>query len=259
MGLLGTLRFLAEHPLTADRRVRTLARFLRWQLASRLAPGPIAVDFVASARLLVSRGMTGATGNIYVGLHEFEDMAFLLHLLRPTDLFVDVGANVGSYTILAAAVVGAHCIALEPGPKAFERLEDNVRLNGADTRVQAYQIGAGDRRGQLQFTLGLDTVNHVVDSTSSEAGEPAVTVDVVPLDELLQGASPVTLIKLDVEGFEAKVLEGAEQTLERPELKAVIMETKARVPAMGSMMRGCTRACGGIGSPLTATRRLSVA
>lgn len=51
--------------------------------------------------------MTGATGNIYVGLHEFEDMAFLLHVLRRTDLFVDVGANIGSYTILAGGAAGA--------------------------------------------------------------------------------------------------------------------------------------------------------
>jgi hypothetical protein len=56
-------------------------------------------------------GMTGATGNLYVGLHEFEEMAFLLHFLRPGDLFADVGANVGSYTILAAVAVerGTHC------------------------------------------------------------------------------------------------------------------------------------------------------
>lgn len=46
--------------------------------------------------------MTGATGNWYCGLQEYEDMSFVLHALRPGDLFVDVGANIGSYSILAA-------------------------------------------------------------------------------------------------------------------------------------------------------------
>ncbi len=58
--------------------------------------------------------MTGATGNIYAGLHEFDDMAFFLHLLRPEDMFADVGSNIGSYTILASGVVGAKSVAFEP-------------------------------------------------------------------------------------------------------------------------------------------------
>jgi thymidylate synthase len=63
--------------------------------------------------------MTGATGNIYAGLHEFEDMAFLLHLLRSEDMFADVGSNIGSYTILASGVVGAKSVAFEPVPSTY--------------------------------------------------------------------------------------------------------------------------------------------
>ena len=73
--------------------------------------------------------MTGATGNIYAGLHEFNDMAFCLHLLRSGDLFVDVGANIGSYTVLASKVAGANSITLEPVPQTFERLKRNVNIN----------------------------------------------------------------------------------------------------------------------------------
>ena len=61
----------------------------------------------------------GATGNLYVGLHEFEEMAFLLHFLRRGDLFADVDANVGSYTILAAVAVGTEAIAFEAGKSAL--------------------------------------------------------------------------------------------------------------------------------------------
>ncbi|WP_017364163.1 hypothetical protein, partial [Methylococcus capsulatus] len=101
MGILNTLSFLLNHPLSQGRKLPALARFVRWQLGSRLLPGEVVCPFVNDACLVVRPGMTGATGNLYVGLHEFEDMAFLLHYLRPEDLFVDVGANVGSYTVLA--------------------------------------------------------------------------------------------------------------------------------------------------------------
>jgi hypothetical protein len=60
------------------------------------------------------KGLTGATGNWYCGLDAFEDMAFLLHFMREEDLFVDVGANIGSYTILAGNEVGAETIEIEP-------------------------------------------------------------------------------------------------------------------------------------------------
>jgi hypothetical protein len=100
MGLLNTLRFIVEHPLNSGKRLASLRRFAAWQIGSRLVPGPVVVEFVGGTRLLVAPGQTGATGNLYAGLHELPEMAFVLHLLRPGDLFVDIGANIGSYTPL---------------------------------------------------------------------------------------------------------------------------------------------------------------
>ena len=62
----------------------------------------IIVPWVGDSRFITGSGETGLTGNIYVGFHEYEEMLFLLHALQPTDTFVDVGANVGEYTILAS-------------------------------------------------------------------------------------------------------------------------------------------------------------
>jgi hypothetical protein len=97
--------------------------------------------FANDTRLLVCRGMVGATGNLYVGLQEFEEMAFMLHQLRPDDVFVDVGANVGAYTLLAGTA-GARCVAFEPVPATFRALRDNVRLNGLQTRVRVVRSGS---------------------------------------------------------------------------------------------------------------------
>jgi hypothetical protein len=98
MQLLRLLAFVWFHPLNARGRLRAMGRVLRWQVSSRLLAGSIALPFVESSQLFARRGMAGATGNWYCGLHEVEEMGFVLHFLREEDMFLDVGANVGSYT-----------------------------------------------------------------------------------------------------------------------------------------------------------------
>jgi FkbM family methyltransferase len=217
------LKFVWNHPLNFGDRWRALLRVLRWQLAARLMPGPIGLPFVEDTYLFARRGMTGATGNWYCGLHELQEMAFLLHVLRSGEHFVDVGANVGSYTVLAG-VVGAKVTAVEPIPSTFRQLADNVILNGLSERVQCHNIGLSASNGVLRFTANLDTVNHVL-ATNEEV--PAIEVPVMRLDDLpaLADSMNPIMIKLDVEGHELAVLQGAERVLADPVLLAVIMET----------------------------------
>jgi len=221
MSALRSLNFIARHPLNRRGPWRALWRFTSWQIATRLGAASIAVPFVDDTRLLVARGMRGATGNVYCGLHEFEDMAFVLHALRPSELFVDVGANVGSYSVLAAGVVGAQVLAFEPAPRAYQALADNLRLNNLESLVEARQQGVGARAGELRFTTGLDTINHVV--TATEGGSAAAEVPIVTLDAVLVPTRPC-MIKIDVEGYESAVVAGAQRTLRSPDVLAVLME-----------------------------------
>lgn len=169
--------------------------------------------------------MTGATGNVYTGLHEFADMAFVLHLLRPDDVFVDVGANIGSYTILAAAVAGARSIAFEPIPAAFEALRDNVQLNRVVDRVCLHRSAVGRTSGTVRMTTECDTGNRVVhDAEPGAHTQDTMDVAVIALDEL-EDAIDASVLKIDVEGFESEVLAGAKHLLARPSLLAVVMET----------------------------------
>ena len=206
--------FFAAHPLTADHQAAAWLRFAAWQIRSRLQ-SEVIVPWIAGTKLAVRRGMTGATGNIYCGLHEFADMAFALHFLRPNDLFLDVGANVGSYTVLASGVRGARSVAFEPDPEACRALSRNVAINGLDSLVSIRQEAVG-MDGEVRFTVGLDTVNHV-----ARPGEQDVrVVPSLSLDSL--GCRPA-LIKLDVEGGEDAVVRHGRATLASSE--AIIIET----------------------------------
>lgn len=178
------------------------------------------MPFVNDLSLIVEPGMTGATGNIYCGLHEYEDMALAMHLLRPGDLFVDIGANIGSYSLLAAAA-GSEVLAFEPIPTTFEALVRNIRFNDLENKIEARNMGLASEASTLEFTAGLDTVNHVVFETGEEEDHISVLVDT--LDRCLGERQP-SVIKIDVEGFETPVLKGAEKALESDGLLALIVE-----------------------------------
>ncbi len=223
MRYVNTLQRILGHPLNQGRPRDALQRFFSWQLGSRLVPGAVAVEFVNDTVLLIRPGMSGATQNVYCGLNDFEEMAFLLHLLRPDDLFVDVGANVGVYTVLASAVAGARTAAFEPNPDTFAHLRRNVLVNGVEGRVAMHQSALGRDASTVHFSVeGPDAMHHVARSTDDLS--KTIETRVERLDEVLAGAAPV-LIKMDVEGYEMEVLGGAAETLRHPSLLAVIMES----------------------------------
>ena len=155
-------------------------RFAKWQIGSRLVPGAVVYDWINGSRFLVRTGETGLTGNIYTGLHEFSDMGFLLHFLRDEDLFIDVGANVSSYTILACSVAGARAYAFEPVPSTYNRLTENMRLNHLDNKVKYVNKGVGTQQGSIAFTSDRDTMNHAL--AHGEQSSNTINIDVISLD-----------------------------------------------------------------------------
>jgi FkbM family methyltransferase len=221
--LFKIIRSILNHPLNKDQKGKAITRFFRWQIGSRLALGPVLVRFVGESQLIAEPGLSGATGNVCTGLYEFEDMAFVLHFLRECDRFVDVGANTGSYTILAASVIGAECIAIEPVPITFKRLCDNVNINGVYDRVRCFNIGISNNAGMLRFTTTLGAMNQV--SVSENADTETIEIPVNSLDEVAGEFKP-SLVKIDVEGFETRVIEGADDILSQEGLYAVLMELR---------------------------------
>jgi len=219
---MNPISYALRHPMNRGGGLAAIGRVLRWQIASRLLAGPIAFPFAENTFLFATRGMAGATGNWYCGLHEHEEMGFLLHFLRAEDTFLDVGANIGSYSILAAGAVGASVVSVEPIPETVRHLERNVLLNDLSSSVDVHRIGLSSANSELRFTSNLDTVNHV--ATDSVESDDIIQVPVTRMDALLMKYSTPALIKIDVEGHEGAVLIGGENTLADRRVAAVIME-----------------------------------
>lgn len=227
--LIRLITATASHPLnraSLGSSMAALSRVLRWQLAARLLPeAAFALPFANGTSLVVTRGMVGATGNWYNGLDEPEEMGFLLHVLQPGDQFIDIGANIGSFSVLAASVEGVKTIAFEPVPDTFQRLARNIAFNQLAERIDVRQQGVSDAPGVLQFTTSLDSMNYVVPDRAP-GSDDTVAVDVVRLDDVVSPNGPGKMaFKIDVEGFEMSVLNGGAGLFASDAALCVIMET----------------------------------
>lgn len=150
------------------------------------------------------------------------DEMVLAAVLRGGDLFLDVGANVGSLTLKAASLVGptGYVHSFEANPRTCGYLEANIRLNRVERSVCVHRCALGEVSGVIQFALGRsDDMDHVVDTGG-------IKVQIRRLDQELHDTKRIALLKVDVEGYEVPVLRGASALLGRTE--AVYVESYER-------------------------------
>jgi FkbM family methyltransferase len=145
-----------------------------------------------------------------VGAHEFDTTHVLLNRLLPSDIFVDVGANLGYFSVLAAKrLTEGQVIAVEPSPRSYRLLRTNVELNGLNN-VQIVQRILWRESGQPLELHATDPWNSGADSVLGAGATEAAGISMT-LDELAAdlGLDRMGAIKIDVEGAELDVLLGA--------------------------------------------------
>lgn len=218
MELKTVLNRIVNHPLNKNKKAAAVGRFVNWQLSSRLYKKQRVINYVNNSLMIVERGFSSSTAAYYMGLAEFEEMGFLLHFLREEDYFVDVGANIGSFSVLSSAVCGCITTAIEPIEASFHLLQKNIEINKVKNKVTPLNIGMADKAGRLNFTLTKGQNNKVAKQNDSNS----ISVITNTLDNVCKRVP--ALLKIDVEGFETKVLQGAESILHNPQLKAIIIE-----------------------------------
>lgn len=221
MKIFRVIKYIIYHPLNKSNKISAILRFIKWQFSCVFLNYTIIHSFTEKSKLIIVKGMTGATGNLYCGLHEFSEMSFLLHFLRNEDTFIDVGANIGSYSILASGQIGAISISIEPSTDTFLQLLNNIYINNLNEKIKPYQTVIGCENIDVQFTKNLDSRNHIINSNSSNIQTETVKMD--RLDNIIKDKEPI-LIKIDVEGFETEVINSAVNSLKKESLKAIIIE-----------------------------------
>lgn len=166
-----------------------------------------------------------APGYRYVTWNPVEYEAFR-PVLRPGDTALDVGANVGAYTVLFGIWVGerGRVFAFEPATGARAGLEEHIALNGLGGRVQVQPDAVSDRVGSAGFVSeGAQGTNHLVWRGAVSDTESAVAVPTITIDAFCeQRTLRPKLIKIDVEGAELAVLRGARRTIAAMDADAAV-------------------------------------
>ncbi len=205
-----------KHPLWKNKPFIPLLRFLFLQLYFLIKPGKkFHLLWLDKIKLEINKGDHELTGNFYFGLNQFNDMSFLLHFLRSSDLFLDVGANMGSYSLLASGIIGSKVLAIEPVLKTFGKLERLIELNHLSNRVQLYNLALGlnnfaNENSYFRFSADRNGNDSIVEESYDEISE---LLRYSSLDHLFDSKTNLSLIKIDVEGSGYDVLKGSTRIL----------------------------------------------
>ncbi len=203
---LYTLRRVTAVPLVG------YALLLGWQRGWLPRPRRGATALLADGRRLRCDLADRTQRTMYLGLFEPRETRLLRELLNPGDIFIDVGAHIGWFTTVAARCVGkaGQVIAFEPYPSNAAMSKENVARNNCGN-VRMVEAAVGSQPGTLCLARAGEDSGGV--TALDWAWDERVSVPMTTLDEIAADMGTIALMKIDVEGWEAHVLQGAARTL----------------------------------------------
>ncbi|GAC1365163.1 MAG: FkbM family methyltransferase [Actinomycetota bacterium] len=186
----------------------------------------------------------------YTGTYEPRLSRLIVDALRPGDVFFDLGANLGHYSLLAARRLGGRgsIHAVEASAQTAARLRETVRRNHLSAIIAVHQVAVGDRQERMTLAhpesapspLGM----RFLDPSAATPGE---AVQVVRLDDYLPEVTP-TVVKLDVEGAEVRALAGMQECLRNPDLRCIFAEAiDSQLARFGDSTASMTQYLAGFG------------
>ncbi|HEY42267.1 MAG TPA: FkbM family methyltransferase [Dehalococcoidia bacterium] len=152
------------------------------------------------------------------GLREAYILETIKKELSEGDFVIDIGANIGYYALLEAKIVGARgrVYAIEPVPESADLLRKNIELNGY-SNIEVYQIAIGDKKESAPIHIArqrnISSMRQISSHAESGILSQDVNVDVLTLDDFLKDRPHPQMIRMDVEGYECRIINGMEKTL----------------------------------------------
>jgi FkbM family methyltransferase len=210
---------VVSHSSSDGIRLFVVCRFFMLQFLFRLKK-PASIKFL-DKNITFDFKKTGSTSTYYHGLNEPHDMMFLGKLLNSKFSFIDVGANIGIYTLLSSITGVKKTIALEPDLANFKELKSNTNKWGCNN-VDILNYAVGDNEGYV-LLHGDDVAAHVTDFSEENLNNNRVKC--IRLDQLIpdiKGSKVV--LKIDTEGYEHEILLGSEELFQLDQVHSVLVE-----------------------------------
>jgi FkbM family methyltransferase len=172
-----------------------------------------------------------------LGFNEPHVTRLLTSLIQPGDTFVDVGANIGYYSVLGAfhAWPNGRVWTFEPQPRAYQLHSDNLMMNGFDVIAERHRLALSDHDGVAEMRVFEDyeataTLRDVppdyVENTERQTGRMSQTIEVplARLDDIMRAVPQIDVMKIDAEGYEPAIIRGAQEIIARSPTIKIVME-----------------------------------
>ncbi|MDZ7740891.1 MAG: FkbM family methyltransferase [Bacteroidota bacterium] len=162
--------------------------------------------------------------------YEWNVKKFVLKHYRDYNVFFDIGANIGTYSIMLANK-GLKCYAFEPSMSNFNIMQKNISLNGLENRIHALNIGLGEHEhmGEFLFNPVNTGASHFKKEGLNDTGIKE-KLRIRPLDDIFEefmlNSADRVFMKIDVEGMEVEVIKGARKFLSNFNNLLIVMESK---------------------------------
>jgi len=194
-------------------KIPGVGEFLR-KIARGCEEGTIVKIGAGEAKGLLWQRSHQYVNGYWLGIYELELQACIARELKSGNIFFDIGANAGFFSLIGARKVGekGKVIAFEPLAENVETIMVQSKLNDFSNRIIVEQVALSDQEGSAKFLLhSNNSMGKLIDE--GEAGSQAIMVPISTLDRMAEKYGIPDFVKIDVEGNESRVLEGAKHVL----------------------------------------------
>lgn len=221
-----SIRYIFNNPINKNSKVKLLLKILWWKVNKAYFKLPVIVKLAPKIKCICYPNSSHySTFVLYTTFPEYGEMMMVKKILKEDDVFLDVGANIGIYSLVAASkITKGKIYAFEPSPASLSRLYENILLNNLTSVISVSKKVVSDKVGFHHFTINnTPDYNHIsyLDEKSGTIKIPAVSLDYFINKKKL---SRIKLIKIDVEGAELLVLKGLQKSLEDELVNILIVE-----------------------------------
>jgi len=216
------LEVFGNHAIARRQPLKVLSRFCNAEIINNWLGYPFLVSHQFGALLIVEKGHHATRSHYFFGVQDFEDELFAIHFLREGELFIDIGANLGIFSIMVGSTTGARVIAVEPSPSSTRVFKRHIALNDLGDRITLIEAAAGDRNDAAFIKNSVDMDNFVVVS-DVDLSSGMAKIPMICIDDVIDANAPCVM-KMDVEGFEMQALKGATKLLNNQNLQAITIE-----------------------------------
>lgn len=219
---------IIEAGITIQREITGSLRYWRLKFIN---PNGYYLRYVQGSKMYLKIDDPGVSRDLIIrGMREREETRMIQKTLRPGMTVIDIGANIGYYTLMEARAVTktGRVYAIEPEPHNFELLHRNVKLNNYQ-HVDMFQIGISDETGLAKLYVSeYSNLHNLLCPLFAKNEDSAIDIKVYRLDDFVLEhriiPSNIDLIRMDIEGYEVKALEGMDEILREAERLNLFIE-----------------------------------